>query len=100
MQLTITAWLHPAMDHATQEGEHRNKLIAPRQQYEDDFGYILRIQKLYNINIWIYAPCGDDKVELLKPQNDFDKHRKNVRILVWEKAGVEHCALIKNIETL
>ena len=32
--------------------------------------------------------------------DDFDKDRKGVRILVWENAGVEHCALIKNIDTL
>ena len=88
------------MDNATRESKYQNKLIAPRQQHEDDFGYILRIQKLYNINIWIYTPCGDGKVELLKPVDDFEKDRKYVRILVWEKAGVEHCALIRNIETL
>ena len=88
------------MDHATRESEYRNKLIAARQQYEDDFGYILRIQILYNINIWIYTPCGDGKVELLKPVDDFDKDRKDVRILLWEKTGVELCALIKKLETL
>ena len=65
LQLTITAWLHPAMDHATREIKYANKLIVARQQHEDYFGYILRIQKLYNINIWIYRPCSDDKVELL-----------------------------------
>ena len=32
--------------------------------------------------------------------DDVDKDRKDVRILVWETAGVEHCALIKNIENL
>ena len=80
LQLTITAWLHPAMDHATRESKYQNKLITPRQQHEDDFGYILRIQKLYNIIIWIYmTPCGDCKVELLKPVGDFDKERKDVR---------------------
>ena len=88
------------MDHATRKSKYQNKIITPRQQHEDEFGYILRIQKLYNINISIYTPCGDGKVELLKPVDDFDKDRKNVRILVWEKAEVEHCALIKNIETL
>ena len=92
MQLTITAWLHPAMDHATRENKYQNKLITPGQQHEDDFGCILRIKKLYNINIWIYTPCGDGKVELLKPVDGFDKDRKDVRILVWEKAGVEHCS--------
>ena len=55
---------------------------------------------MYNINIWIYTPCGDGKVELPKPVDDFHKYGKDVRLLVWEKAGVEHCALIKNIETL
>ena len=37
LQLTITAWLHPAMDNATSETKYDNKLIAPRQQHEDDF---------------------------------------------------------------
>ena len=60
----------------------------------------MRIEKLYNINIWIYTPCGNGKVELLKPVDDFDKDRKVVRMLVWENSGAEHCALIKNIETL
>ena len=55
---------------------------------------------MYNINIWIYTPSGDGKVEFIKPADDFFKDRKDVRILVWEKAGVEHCALIKNIENL
>ena len=100
MQLTINAWLYPAMDHATRENKYQNKPITPRQQHEDDFCYILRIHKLYSINIWIYTPCGDGKVELLKPVDDFDKDRKDLRILVWDKAAVEHCALIKNIEIL
>ena len=85
LQLTITAWLHPAMFLATPEGKYQNKLITPRQQHEDGFGYILRIQKLYNISIWIYTPRGDGKVELLKPVDNFDKDRKDVRILVCEK---------------
>ena len=100
LQLTITAWLYPAMHHATRESKYQNKLIEPRQQHEDDFGYILRIQKLYNINIWVYTPCGGGKVELFKPVDDFDKDRKDVRILVWGDGTTEHCALIKNIETL
>ena len=99
MQLTITAWLPPATDHATRESKYQNKLIAPRQQHEDDFDYIL-IQKLYNINIVIYTPRGDGKVELLKSVDDFDKDRKDVRKLVWGNRQTEHCALIKNIETL
>ena len=39
-------------------------------------------------------------MELPKPVDDFDKDRKDVRKLVSEKAGAEHCALIKNIENL
>ena len=30
----------------------------------------------------------------------FNKDRKDVRILVWSHGQTEHCALIKNIETL
>ena len=67
---------------------------------EDDFGYTLGIQKLYNINIWIYTPCGDGKVELLKSVDDFKKDRKDIRILVWGNEKTEHCALIKTKETL
>ena len=58
------------------------------------------MQKLYNINIWVYTPCGGGKVELSKPVNDFDKDRKDVRTLVWGDGTTEHCALIKKIETL
>ena len=100
MQLTITAWLHPVIGNATRESKHLDKLIEPRQQHEDDFGYILRIHKLYNINIWLYTPCGGGKVELFKQVDDFNKDRKDVRILVWSNGQIEHCALIKNIETL
>ena len=64
------------MRHATPESKYQNKLIEPRQQHEDDFGYIIGIQKLYNINIWVYTPCGGGKVELFKPVDDFDKDRK------------------------
>ena len=99
LQLTITAWLHPVIGNATREGKYVDKLIEPRQQHEDDFGYILRIQKLYNI-IWLYTPFGGSKVELFKPVDDFDKDRKDVRILVCSNGQIEHCALIKNIETL
>ena len=70
--------------------------MEPRQQHEDDFAFIIRIQKLYNINIWVYKPCGERKVELLKPVGDFDKDRKDVRVLVRKT----HSALIKNIENL
>ena len=71
------------MEHATRESKYQNKLIAPRQQYEDEFGYILIIQKLHNTNIWIYTPCGEGKAEMLKLVGDFNKERKDVRILVW-----------------
>ena len=53
LQLIITAWLHPAMDHATREIKYVNNLIEARQRDEDDFGYIIRIQKVYNVNIWV-----------------------------------------------
>ena len=100
MQITITAWLHPAMDHTTRESKYVNNLIEARQRDEDDFAYIIRIQKLYNINNWVYTHCGGGKVELFKPVDDFDKFRKDVRILIWGDGTTEHCALIKNIETL
>ena len=58
------------------------------------------MQKLYNIIIWLYTPCGGGKVELFKPVDEIDKDRKDVRILVWSNGQIEHCALIKNIETL
>ena len=96
LQLAITAWLYPAMDHATREIKYVNNLIEVRQRDEDDFEYILSIQKLY-INIWIYIPRGGGKVELFKPVDDFDKDRKDVRILVWGDGTTEHYALIKNI---
>ena len=55
---------------------------------------------MYNINIWVYTPCGNGKIELFKQVDDFNKDRKDVRILVWSNGQIEHCALIKNIETL
>ena len=100
MQLAITAWLYPAIDprsgflnNTTRESKYVSNLIEARQGDEDDFGYILRIQKLYK-------PCGGGKVELFKPVDDFDKDRKDVRIFVWGNGLTEHCALIKNIEIL
>ena len=60
----------------------------------------MRMQKLYNINIWLYTPCGGGKVELFKPVDDFDKDIKDVRILVWGNGLTELCALIKNTKTL
>ena len=100
LQIAITAWLRPAPHHATRESKYVDKLIEPRQQHEDDFAYIIRIQKLYSINIWVYTPCGGGKIELFKQVDDFNKDRKDVRILVWSNGQIEHCALIKNIETL
>ena len=106
MQLAITAWLYPAIDprsgflsNATSESKYVDNLIEERQRDEDDFAYIMRLQKLYNINIWVYTPCGGGKVELLKPVDE-DKDRKYFRILVWGDGTTQHCALIKNIETL
>ena len=107
MQLTITARLYPAIDprsgfynHATRESKYVYNLIVTRQKIEDDFAYIIRMQKLYNINIWVYTPRGEGKVEVFKPVDDFHKDRRDVRILVWGNGTTEHCALIKNIETL
>ena len=76
LQLTITAWLHPAMDHAPRESKNLNNLVETRDPHEDDFAYITRIQKLYNNNIWVYTPCGEGKVELFKPVDDFDTTEK------------------------
>ena len=70
------------------------------QDNEDDFAYIIRIQKLYDINIWIYTPCRNGKIELFKQVDDFKKYRKDVRILVWSNGQIEHCGIIKKIETL
>ena len=107
MQLAITAWLYPAIDprsgflnNVTRESKYVNNLIEARQRDEDDFGYILRIHKLYNTEIWVYTSCGGGKVELFKPVDDFDKDKKDVRLLVWGNELTEHCALIKNLELL
>ena len=88
------------MDHATRESKYVNNLIESRQQHEDDFASTIRIQKLYNIDIWIHTPFGEGKIELFKPVNDFDKDRKDVRVVVQENSGKKHCALIINIENL
>ena len=100
MQLTITALLHPAMDHATRESKFVNNLIDPRQQHENDFAYILRKQKLFKINIWLYVPCSEGKVKMFNSVDGVDKDRKDVRILVWGNGLTERCALIKTLETL
>ena len=70
-------------------------LIVPLKQHEDGFAHVIIIQKLNDIKIWLYTPCGDSGY-LLKPATSFDNNRKYVRILVWEK----HFALIKTIEIL
>ena len=66
LQLTITAWLNPAMHHATRESKYVNKVIEPRQQHEDDFAYIIRIQKLYCSGYDFSLLCS----ELFKQKND------------------------------
>ena len=103
----LYAWLYAAIDprigflnNATRESKYINNLNEARQRDEDDFGYILRIQKLYNDKIWVNTPCGGGKVELFKPVDDFDKDKKDVRILVWGDGTAEHRALIQNIGTL
>ena len=85
------------MDHATRESKYVNNLIEPRQQHEDDFVYLIRIQKLYNISVWVYT---EGKLELFKPADNFDEDREDVKILVWGDGLTEHCGLIKTIETL
>ena len=50
---------------------------------------------MYNIIIWVYTPCGEGKVKFFKPVDDFDKDRKDFRLIVWGN----HCNLIKNIES-
>ena len=48
----------PAKDHATRGSNYAQNLILPRQQHEDDFGFIIWIQKLFNISNWLYTACG------------------------------------------
>ena len=55
---------------------------------------------MYNINIWIYKPRDNGKIELFKQVDNFNKDRKDVRILVWSNGQIENCALITKIETL
>ena len=81
IQLTLTDWLHPAMDHATREIQYVNNINDPRRKQEDDFADIIRIQKLYKTNIGVYTPHGERKVKLFEPVEDIDKDRKDVRIL-------------------
>ena len=87
-------------NHATRDSKYVNNLFEPRKQHEDDFAYIIIIQKLYNSIIAVDTHCGRDKVVFFKPVDDFDEDGKDIRILVWENASIEHCALIKNIENL
>ena len=72
LQLTITAWLHPAMNYKTRGSNYEINLIEARQQNEDDFAYLISIQKWNKINIWVYTACAEGKVELF---------RKDVRVL-------------------
>ena len=65
----------------------QKNLTEARQRNEDDFAYITRIQKSYNMNIWVYTPCGEGKKELFNPVDDFDKDRKDFRTFNWENAG-------------
>ena len=65
LKLSITAWLHHTMDLARRESKYVNNPIEARQRDEDDFGYIIRTQKLYYIIVWVYTSCGEGKVELL-----------------------------------
>ena len=87
------------MGHATRESQYVNNINEPRRKQEDDFADIIS-RKLYKINIGVYAPHGERKVEVFETVADIDKDRKDVRILIWENARVEHWALNKNIETL
>ena len=68
------------MEHSTHVCKYVNNLIEPRQQHEDYIAHILRIQELYNNNIWVYTPRGEGKVELFKPVENFFKDRKDVKI--------------------
>ena len=45
---------------------------------------------LYNINIWLYTPCGEGKVELFKPVDEFNKGRKDVTINSNKYIVAEH----------
>ena len=63
------------MDHATLESKNVNNVIEAQQRDEDDFAYIIRIQKLNSFKIRVYTPCGEGKVQFFKPVEDFDKDR-------------------------
>ena len=67
LQIVITAWLHPTKNHATRESNYAKNLNVPRLQHEIDFAYVIRMQKLYNINRCLYTPCGNSIVEPFKP---------------------------------
>ena len=66
------------MDYATRESKYVNNVIEARQQNEDDIAYLIRIQILYKINVWVYTACAEGKVEMF---------RKNVRVLAWKMLG-------------
>ena len=47
----------------------------------------------------VYTHCDEWKVEFFKPVDDFEKDRKDARILVWGNGLKVHSAPIENIET-
>ena len=59
----------PAKDHATRGSNYAENLILPRQQHEDDFAFIIRIQKMFNINILLYIPCGITAIKNINVYN-------------------------------
>ena len=68
----------------SRESKYINNLTVRRQKHEDDCAYITRKHKLHNHKIWLYTPCGNGRVELFKQPIDFGKHRRDVRMSVWE----------------
>ena len=59
MSTTIYFFLATCYDQATREKKNVKNLGVPRLQNEEDFAYILRIQKFYNISIWLNTPLGE-----------------------------------------
>ena len=106
LRLCITAALLPAADHAFRKSKYFKNLVDDREDSENTYDYLIRLQTKSNINIWYYWATamqhhrpiteGEDKVEILQKCSNFVKDRKNVRILVWN----EQAALIKNKEVL
>ena len=72
-------------------------LIVPRKQHEDYFTYnIIRMQKLYSINIWLYIPCCNGKVELLNDPFSLIKIEKTLDFLFG--MGISPCFTMMNIQ--